>query len=171
LAPPGTHRQRTLDRLSGEGLDPSRVEFVPHQARRRYMELFNRADIGLDTFPCNGHMTSLDSFWMGMPVVTQVGQTAFSRAGWCQLSNMGMTELAGHTPAEFVQIAVNLAKDLPRLRDLRATLRQRMQHSPLMDPPRYARNVESAFRQMWRTWCAATPAEHQKGAASGGIGS
>lgn len=57
---------------------------------------------------------------------------------------------------EYVQIAVNLANDLPRLTELRASLRQRMQSSPLMDAPRFARNMEAAYRTMWRKWCDAS---------------
>ena len=155
LASQGSHRQRTLDFLQQEGVDANRVDFVPHQRRQQYLELYHRIDLGLDTFPYGGHTTSLDSFWMGVPVVTLVGQTSVSRAGWCQLSNLGLTELAGHTPAEFVRIAVELANDLPRLRELRSTLRRRMEQSPLMDAPRFAHNIETAYRTMWRTWCAA----------------
>jgi len=153
LAPPGSPRQRTLDRLSQEGITASRVEFALRQPRMEYMKLYHRIDLGLDSFPYNGHTTSLDSFWMGVPVVTLVGQTAVWRAGWCQLSNLGLTELAAHTPEQFVQIAVELAKDLPRLANLRSTLRGRMEQSPLMDVPRFARNVEATYRQMWRNWC------------------
>ena len=119
------------------------------------MELYHRIDLGLDTFPYNGHTTSLDSIWMGVPVVTLVGQTPVSRAGWCQLSNLGLPELAGKTPEEFVSIAAALAKDLPRLQGLRQNLRQRMEQSPLMDASGFARGIEVAYRQMWRRWCAA----------------
>src|SRR5579863_9684706 len=101
------------------------------------MELYHRIDLGLDSFPYNGHTTSLDSFWMGVPVITLPGQTPVSRAGWCQLSNLGLTELAGQSPEEFVRIAVELARDLPRLIALRSTLRQRMEQSPLMDASRF----------------------------------
>jgi protein O-GlcNAc transferase len=92
---------------------------------------------------------------MGVPVVTLVGKTAVSRAGWCQLSNLGLQELAATTPDEFVKIAVELATDLPRLAELRSTLRPRMEQSPLMDAPKFARDIESAYRQMWRKWCGA----------------
>jgi hypothetical protein len=84
----------------------------------------------LDTFPYNGHTTSLDSLWMGVPVITLVGQTTVGRAGLSQLTNLGLPELIGGTPEDFVRIAVDLAGDLPRLGDLRTTLRGRMEASP-----------------------------------------
>ena len=57
------------------------------------------------------------------------------------------------TAEQYVRIAVELANDLSRLSELRATLRERMQDSPLMDAPRFARNVEAAYREMWKRWC------------------
>jgi protein O-GlcNAc transferase len=156
LAPVGAHRERTRERLRQEGIAPARVEFVAYQPRRKYLETYHGIDIGLDTFPYNGHTTSLDSFWMGVPVVTWAGQRAVARAGWCQLSNLGLPEFTGQTPEEFVRIAVALAGDLPRLQQLRVTLRSRMERSPLMDAARFARNIEAAYRQMWRAWCART---------------
>jgi predicted O-linked N-acetylglucosamine transferase (SPINDLY family) len=123
------------------------------------MELYHRIDIGLDSFPYNGHTTSLDSFWMGIPVVTLVGSRAVSRAGWSQLSNLGLTALAAQTAYQFVSLAVNLANDLPRLRSLRETLRQRIEQSPLMDAPKFARNIESAYRRMWHDWCGNASAQ------------
>jgi len=152
LAPEGEPRRRTVDRLGREGIAPERVAFVPRQPRGEYLKLYHRIDVGLDSFPYNGHTTSLDSFWMGVPVVTLVGQTAVARAGWCQLSNLGLAELAGRTPSEFVQIAVDLANNLRRLQELRSTLRSRMEASPLMDAPRFVRHIEAAYRQMWRSY-------------------
>jgi predicted O-linked N-acetylglucosamine transferase (SPINDLY family) len=90
---------------------------------------------------------------MGVPVVTMIGDRAVARAGWCQLSNLGLQELVGKTPDEFVEIAVNLADDLPRLAQLRSSLRRRMEQSPLMDARKFARNVEAAYRSMWQVWC------------------
>jgi len=153
LMKPGSHRQETLDRLSQQGIDPATVQINPPQSHRRYLESYHRIDLGLDSFPYNGHTTSLDSLWMGVPVVTLVGQSAVSRAGWCQVSNLGLRELAAANPEQFVEIAVELAKDLPRLAHLRSTLRRRMEQSPLMDAAKFARNIESAYRQMWRKWC------------------
>ena len=64
-----------------------------------------------------------------------------------------MPELIARTPQEYVQIAADLSNDLPRLAELRRTLRPRMQASLLMNARRFARNIEAAYRQMWRNWC------------------
>ena len=76
------------------------------------------------------------------------------RGGVSILSNLGLPELVARDAEQYVRIAAELASDLPRLSKLRATLRERMQSSPLMDAPRFARNVEAAYREMWRRWCS-----------------
>jgi predicted O-linked N-acetylglucosamine transferase (SPINDLY family) len=154
LAPEGQHRQDVQGLLAAEGIAAERVTFAAPQRRPQYLRYYHSMDIGLDTFPYNGHTTSLDSFWMGVPVVTLVGETVVGRAGLSQLTNLGLPELIAYAPAQFVEIATQLARDLGRLSDLRSTLRERMQASPLMNAPLFARNVEAAYREMWRRWCA-----------------
>jgi protein O-GlcNAc transferase len=154
LSPEGSHRQDTITTLENEGVACNRISFVGYQPRPRYLEYYQKLDIGLDTFPYNGHTTSLDSFWMGVPVITLVGQTVVGRAGLSQLSNLGIPELISHSPEDYVRIAQQLAGDLSHLRRLRETLRDRMQASPLMDAPRFARNIENAYRWMWQQWCS-----------------
>jgi predicted O-linked N-acetylglucosamine transferase (SPINDLY family) len=153
LAPAGSARQRTLHVLAAQGISPDRVEFTPHQPLASYLKTYDRIDIGLDTFPYNGHTTSLDSFWMGVPVVTLVGRAAVGRAGWSLLSNLGLTELAATHEAQFISTAVELAQDRPRLHRLRHELRSRMLQSPLTDSRRFAGNLESVYRSIWRRWC------------------
>ncbi len=80
LAPQGSHRQRVLDFLAAQGIWSGRIEFFALQPRRAYMQLYHRIDIMLDSFPYNGHTTSLDALWMGVPVVTLVGSAAVCRA-------------------------------------------------------------------------------------------
>ena len=155
LAPPGRPRQRVLDHFARRAVAPGRIEFVDFQPRPLYLKTYQRIDIGLDALPANGHTTSLDSFWMGVPVITRIGRTAVGRAGFSQLSNLGLTELAAETDEQFARIATDLAGDLPRLAHLRKTLRQRLSDSPLMDAPKFARGVEAAYRHIWRQWTEA----------------
>lgn len=152
LSPAGSHRERASAALASGGVDSSRVQWLDRRPRVEYLQLYHQLDICLDTFPYNGHTTSLDAMWMGVPVITRLGNTVVGRAGWSQLSNLNLTELAAQTDAQFVTIAANLAADIPRLNELRRTLRGRMTASPLMDAGRFARNVEDAYRRMWMDW-------------------
>jgi predicted O-linked N-acetylglucosamine transferase (SPINDLY family) len=150
MAAEGQVRHRLTQRLAQAGIDPARVRFLPYRPREDYLRSYHEIDVGLDTLPYNGHTTSLDALWMGVPVVTRVGATVAGRAGLSQLANLGLTELAAQTDDAFVATAVSLAKDLPRLAGLRAGLRERMEQSPLMDGERFARGVEASYEGMWR---------------------
>lgn len=154
LAPETSARNRVWDYFESRGISKSRIEFVTPRPQLEYLHLYHEIDITLDTLPYNGHTTSLDSYWMGVPVVTLVGHTIVGRAGLSQLTNLGLPELIAYTPEQFAATAAHLAADLPRLAALRTTLRKRIEKSPLMDTARFAKNLEAAYRQMWCRWCA-----------------
>jgi predicted O-linked N-acetylglucosamine transferase (SPINDLY family) len=162
-AKPGSQRQRVADLLEREGIDPARIQFAGRLPLKDYFALYGQIDIALDTFPFGGGTTSCDALWMGVPVVSLAGKTAVGRGGLSILSNLGLAELVADSPESYVRIAGELARDLPRLNNLRSTLRQRMLDSPLMDAKRFASNVEKAFRDMWNNWVHA-PAERSSGA-------
>jgi predicted O-linked N-acetylglucosamine transferase (SPINDLY family) len=95
---------------------------------------------------------------MGVPVVTLPGKTASGRAGVGILSTVGLHELIARDEEEFVKMVATLAADVPRLAEYRATLRQRMEQSPMMDGKGFARKMEAAYRQMWHKWCSSQKA-------------
>jgi predicted O-linked N-acetylglucosamine transferase (SPINDLY family) len=141
-------------RLKQEGFDVDRLEFVERQRFERYMATYHRIDIVLEPFPYGGAITTCDSLWMGAPAVSLCGRTAVGRGGLSVLSNVGLPELVARSPEEYLKIATELANDLPRLMELRSTLRKRMLRSPLCDGKTFTRNLEAAYRQMWEQWCA-----------------
>jgi protein O-GlcNAc transferase len=126
------------------------VEFRPRAA---YLGSYHDIDFGLDTFPYNGHTTSLDALWMGVPTVTRIAATCVGRGGLSQLHHLDLTDLAADSDDGFVAAAVALARNLPRLQSLRRSLRERMARSPLMDAPRFAANIENAYRRAWIAYC------------------
>jgi predicted O-linked N-acetylglucosamine transferase (SPINDLY family) len=150
----GSHCGRVRGVLSEQGISAERVVFVDFQPAAEYFDVYRRIDVALDPFPYGGGTTTCDALWMGVPVVSLSGQTAVGRGGVSILSNVGLPELIASSPGEYVRIAIELAQDVSRLSDLRATLRARMQACPLMNAPRFARNVEAAYRTMWQRWCA-----------------
>ena len=149
----GEHRLNVREQFQRDGIGPDRVRFVDMLPLKQYLDQYNQIDIALDPFPYPGGTTTCDALWMGAPVVSLAGRTAVSRAGLSILSNIGLPELVAREPAQYVLIALDLARDLPRLAELRATMRSRMRQSPLMDAARFTREVEASFRQMWCRKC------------------
>ena len=126
---------------------------VGRQPQEEYFRLLARVDIGLDPFPFNGHTTTCDCLWMGVPVVMLAGATYASRFGGSALVNLGLESLIAGSQTQYVEIAIQLASDSAALETLRADLRPRMSRSPLVDGVGFTRNLEAAYREMWARWC------------------
>jgi predicted O-linked N-acetylglucosamine transferase (SPINDLY family) len=152
-ASPGKHREALLRSFATAGVGRERIEFVGNQSFEHYVPTYGRIDIALDPFPWGGGITTLDALWLGVPVVTLSGQTAVGRGGRSILSNLNLPELIAFDADQYTKIAVDLAQDRDRLAQLRSTLRDRLRASPLMDAAGFARDVEQAYRLMWREWC------------------
>ncbi|HEX5244012.1 MAG TPA: tetratricopeptide repeat protein [Tepidisphaeraceae bacterium] len=151
----GSARARIVSFFEQQSIASHRIEFVDHQPREKYLEQYQRFDIALDTIPYNGHTTTLDALWMGVPVVSLVGQTVVGRGGLSILSNVGLSNLVAQSQEQFVQICKTLGTELPALQQLRNALRSRLHQSPLMDAQHFTRNIESAYRRMFQKWCDA----------------
>ena len=114
MAPAGRQRESAVEPPRGAADRAQRVELrgVSGPAQQ-YLGDYHEIDIGLDTVPYNGHTTSLDSLWMGVPVVTRVGRTCVGRGGLSQLYQLDLLELAADSDAAFIGNAVALAGDVP----------------------------------------------------------
>jgi len=139
--------------FESHGVNRNRIDLQGRRSLRGFRELIAQVDIALDPFPFNGHTTTCDSLWMGVPVIMLAGTNYHSRFGSSALVNLGLEELIATTREQYVQSAVALAQDQPRLESLRAELRDRMIRSPILDARQFTRNVEAAYRKMWATWC------------------
>jgi protein O-GlcNAc transferase len=149
--------QRTmiLRRLASAGIEPDRVLLGGKVGSRAdYLRRHGEIDICLDTYPFNGITTTCDGLWMGVPTVTWSGQTSVSRSTKSILTSAGLRDLAADTPEQFVRIAASLASDPQALRDHRRGMRESLGSTPLLDHRRFAGDLESAYRRMWRTWAA-----------------
>ena len=152
---PGSTQAALLERMHRAGIARERISIhgvVPYQ---KYHELMGAVDIALAPFPYNGATTVMDCLWNGLPVVAKAGGETFTtRLGCSVLDTMRLAELIGADEAEYIRIAAGLASDLPRLSELRRTLRDRLERSPMRDFRGFTRQIESAYREMWRRWCA-----------------
>ncbi len=146
-------RKLFLARFEKYGIPRQRLELLPFLSFQEHLSVYHRVDIALDPFPWSGHTTSCHALWMGIPVVTLLGQTHAGRMVASALHQIGLSELIAQSPDEYIDKTIKLANDLPRLADLRRTMRERMLGSPLCDGAGFTRDLEAAYREMWRKYC------------------
>jgi predicted O-linked N-acetylglucosamine transferase (SPINDLY family) len=172
MAVPGSHlliKGKWLDRpetqallmrrLAARDIAAGRVEIMGWILGAGHMSTHDRIDIMLDTTPFCGGRTTVDALWMGVPVITLVGETVYGRSSYSHLARIGAVELTAHTEAEYIAIAHGLANDLVRQRRYRHALRPALQASSLLDPVQHVAELEAAFRVMWRRRCVGLPPE------------
>jgi protein O-GlcNAc transferase len=119
-------------------------------SREDHLACYNRVDIALDTFPYNGVTTTAEALWMGVPVLTLIGDRFISRNGLTILNNCDLSEWIAKDGADFIQKATYFTQDINALAARRKTQRQQVLKSPLFDSITFARHFEDAILQMWQ---------------------
>jgi protein O-GlcNAc transferase len=151
-------QQRRFVTWFGEhGIARERLQFAGASLQMEYLASYGEIDIALDPFPYNGGSTTLDTMWMGLPIVTLAGRLCVQRSGAEILTLVGTPDLVSETPERYLQGAVFLAEAVSKIPDLRHNVRKAFQASSFMDEAGATRRVEDAFRDMWRTWCGKQP--------------
>ncbi|MBV8031295.1 MAG: tetratricopeptide repeat protein [Betaproteobacteria bacterium] len=146
-------RERIRSSLGTRGVDSSRLVFLGGSSQAEHLGALAKVDVVLDPTPHTGGVSTCDALWMGVPVVTLLGNSLPSRLSGAILSALGLSEWIAKTPEEYVDIAVRLGEDEARRASLRRELRPLMRASALVDAERYCRAVEAAYRKMWTDYC------------------
>ncbi|MBV8922823.1 tetratricopeptide repeat protein [Bradyrhizobium sp.] len=147
-------RTTLLDRFAAAGVALDRVSCLGKSDRPLHLRAFDEIDISLDPFPQNGGVSTWESLYMGVPVITKLGTTTSSRAAASILAAIGLTEFIAPDEEAYVEIARRAVAAPHALAELRAGLPGRIATSEAGDPVRYTRAVESWYRRFWRDYCA-----------------
>jgi predicted O-linked N-acetylglucosamine transferase (SPINDLY family) len=136
-----------------EGVDCSRLRFLPQVA----LESVHRANLGiadvvLDTYPYNGATTTLETLWMGIPLVTRVGQQFAARNSYTMMMNAGITKGIAWTNEEYIEWGIRLGKDATLRQQIAGKLRQSRATAPLWNGKQFTREMEKAYQQMWANY-------------------
>jgi predicted O-linked N-acetylglucosamine transferase (SPINDLY family) len=142
-------QQETILKFEKYGISPDRLIFEGRTSREEYFEAYNKVDIALDPFPYTGGTTTVDSLWMGVPVVTLQGANYASRMGVSILSTAGLTDWIAEDKKSYVDIVLQKANDLTSMSIIRKELRDKVLASPLCDAPRFARKFEKSLNEIW----------------------
>jgi predicted O-linked N-acetylglucosamine transferase (SPINDLY family) len=142
------------------GIDPGRLLFAERMALKDHLARHRAAGLILDTFYCGAHTTASDALWAGVPLVTKQGGPFVSRVGASLLTAVGLPELITHSVDEYEALAFALATEPARLAEIKRRLSENRLTYPLFDTQRFARNIESAYLQMWKRYAAGLPPDH-----------
>ncbi len=138
-----------VELFAAHGVAAERLVFHDWQPYSELLDSYRDVDVALDPFPFGGGATTCEALWMGVPVVTWPGATFSSRHSCSYLSTVGLRELIAESGETYVEIAVQLARDLPHLRSLRESLRGKVEASPLCDGRCCAQGLAAVLRRMW----------------------
>lgn len=145
-------RQLIMDRFSHFGVKSEQIFMSEGVTFNDYLAAYANVDIVLDTFPRTGGTTTAEALWMGVPVITLMGQRYVERISSSKLIAIGLEELIAHDQNEYMNKAVSLANNPGKREKLRTNLREWMAQSPLCDANSLAREFEAAYRFMWEQY-------------------
>ena len=137
-------------RFASLGIDRDRIVFAGQADYARHISRMPCADLALDTYPCNGHTTTSDALWSGLPVLTYRGTNFASRVSESLLNAVGLPDLVAADADGYVARAVDLAADPQAVAGYRETLRAGRLHVPLFDSGRFCRHLEAGLEEMVR---------------------
>ncbi len=74
--------------------------------KKDHLNVYNKIDLALDTFPYNGVTTTFEALWMGVPVIVLKGFNFNSKCGFSIIKNSNFVNLISESPEEYVERAV-----------------------------------------------------------------
>ncbi len=141
-------------------IDSTRLVFGGRIPTEEYLARYRVCDLFLDTFPYNAGTTASDALWMGLPVLTLLGQSFASRVAASLLNAIGLPELITSTQEEYEALAIELAMNPQKLADIKIRLNHNRHTTPLFDTPLFTKNLEAAYIQMYERYQADLKPEH-----------
>jgi protein O-GlcNAc transferase len=142
-------KQNLIIEAKKRGIQSSRLVFSESVAKDIHLKRLGLADLALDTFTYNGHTTTSDCLWAGVPVVTLKGKHFASRVSASLLTAIGLPELITRSSKEYYALAYKLATNPKTLAEIRLKLENNRLAKPLFNTPEFTLNLEEAYRRMW----------------------
>ena len=142
------------------GVDPDRLIFAGNLPKEEHLARIKLADLSLDTFTYNGHTTTSDCLWAGVPVVTLKGNHFASRVSASLLTAIGLPELITHSPEEYEKLAIDLASSPKKLATIHESLILNRESCPLFDTKKFTTNLEKAYQLIWNNYLSGKNPQH-----------
>lgn len=134
------------------GVESDRLKFRGASSLNDHLRAFADIDLMLDPQPYSGGLTTCESVWMGVPVITMPGQTFAGRHATSHMTNAGFPEFVADSSRDYVGIAVEWANKPQELAALRQQMRQQVAASPLCDTTKFSRQFGDLMHELWAVY-------------------
>ncbi len=145
-------KEKMIAKFNFFGIKSERLIIEGQDTRNKYLESYNKIDVALDSFPFTGGTTSIEALWMGVPVLTLVGESFVSRQGLEILMNIGLNDYICYNKKNYVSRALDISQNLNMLSSLRKSLRKKVLSSPLCNDKKFAKDFEKTLLNMWSSY-------------------
>ena len=135
--------------IEQRGVAADRLIFGENLERSLYLARYRVADLFLDTHPYNAGTTASDALKMGLPMLTMKGKSYQARMGASIVNAVNLPELITHSQEEYESLAIELASNPDKLKAIKEKLASNLATAPLYNTKLFAKNIESAYTQMY----------------------
>lgn len=143
-------KQNLINEAALHGITSEQLIFAPRVSIAGHLARHIHADLFLDTRPYNAHTTCSDALWMGLPVLTCIGDTFAARVAGSLINAAGLNELITYTLEDYENKALYFAKNPAILNEIKQKLIAEKMTSPLFDTASFAKSLESSYQTIWK---------------------
>ena len=130
------------------GVRLDQLFFQPSLKRDDLLNKYNLIDIALDTFPYSGGTTSLESYWMGVPVLTKKGDYFISKSTESINKNIGLNDWIANDESDYINKAVNFSNNLNFLQSVKTYLLENRETFAVFDSKDFAKQMSNVFKKL-----------------------
>jgi predicted O-linked N-acetylglucosamine transferase (SPINDLY family) len=160
LEPNEIAKTNIIKEFEKNGISSTRVSFLKFSENSVFLAVHRLADLFLDTFPYNAHSTASESLWAGLPLLTLTGKSFHTRVAASILNAINLPELVTNSLEEYEKLAIELALNPQKLKNIKNKLNSNIKTAPLFDTPLYTKNLESAYKQMYERYQSNLKPDH-----------
>jgi predicted O-linked N-acetylglucosamine transferase (SPINDLY family) len=160
LEPNEIAKNNIIKEFEKNGISSKRVSFLKFSELSVYLATHRLADLYLDTFPYNSHSTASESLWAGLPLITLTGKSFHTRVAASILNAINLPELVANSLEEYEKLAIELALNPQKLKNIKNKLDSNIKTAPLFDTPVYTKNLESAYKKMYERYQSDQKPDH-----------
>jgi predicted O-linked N-acetylglucosamine transferase (SPINDLY family) len=153
-------KNNIIKEFEKNGIYPERVSFLKFSEHSAYLATHRLADLYLDTFPYNAHSMASESLWAGLPLITLIGKSFHTRVAASILNAINLPELITNSLEEYEKLAIELALNPQKLKNIKNKLNSNIKTAPLFDTPPYTKNLESAYKKMYERYQSDQKPDH-----------